>query len=147
MLDQAIKDANAYTVAEFCGALVGEKYFPCEAMNYRLHKLQQAGVYDSWDTLPRNLRFEAVEPAHKFTGREAAYLIFEDGSLYFANNGGDEVWADAEDFAHQYFDAASTDHGVAVENLEMMDIQLLRHVADVTNGFGEIADAAEAARQ
>lgn len=147
MLDQAMKDANAYQVAEFCTALVGEKYFPCDAMNYRLHKLQQAGVYDSWDTLPRNLRFEAVKPTHSFTGREAAYHIFEDGSLYFANNGADEVWADAVEFTHQYFDDAGTDRGAAVENLETMDIQLLRHVADVTNGFSEIADAAEAAQQ
>lgn len=76
------------------------------AARYRLARLAARGSFDAtldWETEIPVITALAVEPAESYTERPAAqdpwsYLVFADGSLYNANNGADEVWADASDF-------------------------------------------------
>ena len=77
-----------------------------EAARYRLALLASCGNFDSkfgWEIEIPALVALRVEPAETFTERPEAcdpwsYLVFSDGSLYYANNAADDVWADARDF-------------------------------------------------
>jgi hypothetical protein len=75
-----------------------------DAVRYRIALLIRRGTLDSkLDSEQLSLLADLVgntEPAARFSGDhpECAYLVFEGGSLYYANNAQDEVWAFAEDF-------------------------------------------------
>lgn len=76
------------------------------AVHYRLaHLAARGGSFErefTEDELSA-LVYLHPETMQRFTewpgvGDPWSYLLFADGSLYFANNGADEVWADATDF-------------------------------------------------
>ncbi len=85
---------------------------------YRLARLAARGSFDStfdWETELPVLDALHIEPTETYTERPDAqdpwsYLVFADGSLYYSNNGADEVWADASDFIKdQLINAAGKD--------------------------------------
>lgn len=77
-----------------------------DAAKYRIAHLAKRGSFDGefdWETELPVLDALHIEPAETYTERPDAqdpwsYLVFADGSLYYANNAQDEVWADAYDF-------------------------------------------------
>lgn len=75
-----------------------------QAVLYRLARLASRGTFDRDFSHEEIAQLQAAvgspEPSFTFSGDhpECAYLIFADGSLYYANNAQDEVWADAYDF-------------------------------------------------
>ena len=76
------------------------------AARYRLARLASRGSFDSkfdWETEIPVITALAVDPAESYTEKPEAcdswsYLVFSDGSLYYANSAQDEVWADISDF-------------------------------------------------
>lgn len=79
-----------------------EDLLSTEAGHYRI-----AHRWDNWRDLEPAIDdddavcpVEKPKPKHTFWGDhpECELLLFSDGSLYYANNAQDEVWADAEDF-------------------------------------------------
>ena len=79
-----------------------------ESAKFRIAKLIRRGEFDGkidWDELNSALpELERITPIHDFCddaergGDASHYYIFKDGSLYYANNAQDEVWADKSDF-------------------------------------------------
>ena len=75
-----------------------------QAVLYRLARLASRGTFDRDFAHEEIAELQAAvgspEPSITFSGDhpECAYHIFGDGSLYYANNAQDEVWADARDF-------------------------------------------------
>jgi hypothetical protein len=75
-----------------------------DAVRYRINVLIRRGTLDSKLSSEQIALLAAEignpEPVARFSGDhpECAYLVFPGGSLYYANNAQDEVWAFAEDF-------------------------------------------------
>lgn len=75
-----------------------------ESVLYRLAKLAGRGSFDSQFGNEQIVELQSAvgKPSPRFTfsgdNPECAYLVFGDGSLYYANNAQDEVWADSRGF-------------------------------------------------
>lgn len=113
------------TNAEIFKTLNEGEYFECLATAYRLALLQESGRLDKLE-LPESFVFKAPEPVHAIDfmnkWEQAAYYIFADGSLYFANNAQDEFWRDAADFVAEKLS------NLDPESLDEMDKALIAWV-------------------
>lgn len=107
---------NKMVAQEFIMMLSGLNFYSnCLAYQYKLAKVLAHGHLDKY-CLPDNLRFEFPKPEQKTTivkvgcqnpVEDAAFILFEDSSLYIPVNfyGEGDVWESAEMYCQRHFKA------------------------------------------